>query len=352
MTPDQLIRRSLEIIASIWMVEPDQTVWHDDGFDWTPGSHLVRVRGSRPENPRQDRVRISVRTDLLQDVPLDDPKLRRSMSMSFGYGSSTYAMVYAPPEFHERFGRTRTDWLWTASTCYVNAQTLDWAPRFFAQMALMQPIDAEIRARGLADIFGGSPLFATGVKLDQHDEILEVANLIYAPAGAEPSRWMGSEEFASFAEIYGRSDLCFATAQTEQLTAEVPFGNQSALIELRADKAHPQLKAGLLVFLCLPHRTNRDDASELAAELNLMEAALWTDFPLLGCWHIWEPGDGQVFVAHSTFIPNALYGLGLATQLAMWATARAFYVRRMLWPDLQDLTMKEILELRFKGAPH
>jgi hypothetical protein len=48
----------LKEIASIWQVDDAAIEWVEQGFDWRPGSHLVRVRAFPNEKPgAQDRWR-------------------------------------------------------------------------------------------------------------------------------------------------------------------------------------------------------------------------------------------------------------------------------------------------------
>jgi hypothetical protein len=65
----------LNEIASIWQVDDAAIKWVERGFDWRPGSHLVRVRAFPNEKPgTQDRWRVSVETDFLASVPIEDTK--------------------------------------------------------------------------------------------------------------------------------------------------------------------------------------------------------------------------------------------------------------------------------------
>ena len=34
----------LQQLVAIWQCEQSKISWHGDGFDWVPGSHLVKVR--------------------------------------------------------------------------------------------------------------------------------------------------------------------------------------------------------------------------------------------------------------------------------------------------------------------
>ena len=72
----------------------------------------------------------------------------------------------------------------------------------------MQPVNAQIHAKGMPKILGGgfpdvSRPEAPGVS-GLH-EMLEVAAQVYVPIGREVSRWIGTGEFSAIAEKWGTS---------------------------------------------------------------------------------------------------------------------------------------------------
>jgi hypothetical protein len=337
----------LQEVAAIWQASGGQITWHDSSFDWIPGSHRVCVRAHQKDGDSRDRVRLWITTDFLQNVPVEKKGFRRLLGASAHFMTSTYSLVYPPePIWKEYYGGQGAE-LSLFSTSYISQQTISWLPRFMAQMTIMQPIDAEIRSKTAPGMFGGgTPAYATGARAPECDEILEVASSIYVPHGLKPSRWIGSEEFEKFVKEYGRSEGCYGNGDEAGLTLETPFGKHSALIRLRTDIAHPQLKNGLLVTTRIPFRLTQEQSTDEAAFLNFLESRSWTDFPQLGCWHSRSTSENQAELAHTSFIPNALYSPGLAFNFALWSVARAQWVRRERWPDLTDLTMSEILEAR------
>jgi hypothetical protein len=189
----------------------------------------------------------------LRDVPIQNEAFCRLMGATAQFDTSTYSLVYPPNEIWKKYGGGESANLSLFSSAYISEETASWLPRFVAQMAIMQPINAEIRSAQWPEIFGsGTPAYAKGQKAPANDDILEVANVVYQPAGSRPSRWIGSDEFGRFATEYGRSDNCFGNGDPEGLTLETPFGSNSALIRLRTGDAHPQLKNGLLITVQIP----------------------------------------------------------------------------------------------------
>lgn len=211
----------------------------------------------------------------------------------------------------------------------------------------MQPINAEVYTQLLTKTLGGEPALVPPTR-DIYDEVLEVAALIYDPEGKKPSRWSSTNEFIEFAERYARSDHCFGMGDISGLTFETPFGSDSALIMMKSGESHPQLGSGLLVAMKTPYSASDQEIADAVANLNYLESILWTDFPQLGCWHSIEVDGSEFRLSHSTFIPNALFLNGLATNLAFWSLARARWAREQLWPSLKDLPMHEILRKRLE----
>ena len=65
----------LQEIASIWQVDDSAVKWVDGGFDWSPGSHLVRVRAFHNQKAAtEERWRVSVEMAFLASVPIEDMK--------------------------------------------------------------------------------------------------------------------------------------------------------------------------------------------------------------------------------------------------------------------------------------
>jgi hypothetical protein len=131
------------------------------------------------------------------------------------------------------------------------------------------------------------------------------------------------------------------------LILETPVGSSSALVRLRCDENHPALGAGLLATLQLPLHQSEAEAIDSSACLNFLESSIWTNVPQLGTWHPQDARDGEFRVATSSFYPNALYTPGVATNAALWQLGRARWAKEQLWPDLENLTMLEILKKRF-----
>jgi hypothetical protein len=289
-------------------------------------------------------VRVSVTTRLLADFPISNSKAVKLLDLMTPMSSSTYSLVYPPQALLDTVNGPEGPFdLELFSSIYIDNNLVGWLPNFLAQAAIMQPIDAELRGNMLPELIGGGqPAFEDGNKSEQLDGILEVADQIFVPAGTQLSKWQGSDEFAEFAQFFGKSEGCVANADPKGLTAEVPFGNESALIQCWTNQAHPQLGNGLLITLQLPHKV-ADQSDGGVAVLNFFEARAWTEVPNLGCWHTRDTGSARGTVsAHSSFIPNALYRPGLIQDFMLWEIARARWVRSVFFPEMQDRCIRPV----------
>ncbi len=325
-------------IAKLWQVDDDRVVWTDKGFDWWPGSFRVSVRAEKGEmEDHGDARRIVVRTAVLKDVPIRNVRTRLAIGKIPPTLSPTFAWVYMPVGLKHD---TLTDRpVWFQSAVYAREDTQEWLPEFFGRMALLQPIWAERYAASTGREVGAqadvSPLYQVS-ETHPADDMLGVADAIYIPAGREPNRWIGTGEFEAISERFGMQDACFGFGGETGLTLETPIGSSSAHIRLLTDAPHPTLGSGLLAIVQLPDWRDEAAIVEQCAWLNFYEAMTWTEFPQLGSWRAKEVGDGVFAASHVMFIPNAFYKRGLATNAALWQVGRAKWVKKMLWPKLED----------------
>jgi hypothetical protein len=342
--------QALKAIAEIWKVDDARSRWRDDGFDWWPGDFRVSVNAfRRVDGLGPETWLLSVRTDFLKDVPVDDPKFVRLAAVTSRFLASTYSWVYPTAEVWEQHGQPETlPKLWFSNTAYVTSDNVDWLPGFLAWMSIMQPVNAQIQAKEAPEFLAGgvpdvSRPEAPGVS-GLHDT-LEIAAQVYVPIGRKVNRWIGTSEFSAIAEKWGTLDHCYGNGDPQGLTLETSFGDDTALIRLRTDEKHPQLGNGLLATLQVPFFGEPKLIADECAGLNLLET-LWTDIPQFGCWHPHASRGEREGLAFSTFVPNALHQAGLATQTTLWMLQRARWLRQERWPHLSDKPVLEILQER------
>jgi hypothetical protein len=155
-------------------------------------------------------------------------------------------------------------------------------------------------------------------------------------AATGPSAWQAAD-LARIVRVL--TPVCACSAGGSGFTAEFPLapgpaaasrGEQgTALWQLRTDQPHPAAGGGLFCLLELPHRFPDAAAIEVtAAHLNTLEMKARDLPPHFGAWCRSQHGGGLAYVS---FLPNELHGAaGIATNLSIWACARAQWAHRVL----------------------
>jgi hypothetical protein len=223
-------------------------------------------------------------------------------------------------------------------------------PRFISGLALLQPTDAWARAEGTAEMVSALSDTSSpdGGPLLDPDDMLSVVDQYYVPAGQEPNRWAGTNEFNEVAEYLNQSDQIYSNGDENGLTLEVPFATDTALIRLITDQPHPQLGNGLLVTLQLPVDAEPADAVQ-PSWYNMLELISVTHFPLIGSWCVHPISENIHKLSHSSFIPNFLYMPGLVVNMALWMMGRARWARATFFPDIEDRPLEETLRERYQS---
>lgn len=344
------IRESaLEQISRTWSVDDADVRVHEHGFDWLPGSHLVRVRLYKNiETPAPERFRLTIDTSYLRNLPEQDAAFVQNASELARHHCPTYSIVYPPAAIvRQHFDGHAAD-MHLFSSAYISEENVGWLPGFLARMAIMQPIDAERNSDDAAKLFQGCvPAVAGALRRATVNGVLDVDRELRA-AGQVDSNWIGSDEFEAFADEYARNDLCFGIADDHGMSLETPFGSDSALISFTTEDQYPPLGNGLFVGTQIPGGGDFDDVCTSAAYLNFMESVDSSDVPQMGCWHALQVSEREFRLAHTCFIPNAFFVEGLVVNLGLWALARVQLAKRMLRRDEPNLTMMEILEARVR----
>jgi hypothetical protein len=338
---------ALSEILRAWSVDNADVAPTKAGFDWLPGSHMVRVRISEDERKSQPpRYRISITTDFIRSVPVHDPAFVRKAGVFAGSLCPTYSPVFPPSEVVKKYFDGQPIDMQLFGSAYVDETTAPWLVGFLARVSIIQPSFAERVSEPMRDEFGvGVPAFAAAARRADPHGVLQIDHVLRA-AGAGASRWTDSDEFEEFAEIHAKNDMCFGFGRANGLTLETPFGSDSALILFKADETYPPLGNGLLVETVIRLPETHEKIADMAAWLNYLESVQWTDLPQIGRWHPYESSQDQTFLAHSCFVPNEFFARGLVQNYGLWAIARAQWARGILLPDTKNLTMREILETR------
>jgi hypothetical protein len=340
---------ALDAISEAWQVTETRVERLENGFNWWPGSFKVSVTCLQSDEINDETWRISVQTDFLKDVEIGNFEIRKRIGLASSCAPS-FAWVYTPAEVSEKFAIEPIDkTLRFVSSAYLNRDNIDWLPNLFSKLAILQPIIAEQQFDPLAKLLGAIPNISSPPNAKSNARTFELSGLgLYLTSqGDSKSHWAGSDEFAKIGEMYGKNDQFYSNGDELGLSLETPMGSSSALIRLLSEPSHPTFRSGLLATAQLPFVDDEQSIIDQCMWLNFLQSVHWTNSPQLGTWHAKEKMTNEFSAAHGIFIPNVLYQKGLATQITHWQIGNAKSAKGLLWADLEDLSMKEVLYQRF-----
>jgi hypothetical protein len=325
----------------LWQVDEEWAVWREDGFDWWPGDFRQRVRSDAGVDDHGALVfRVSAATDFLRGVDAKRPSTLAYLDMLSRFASG-YAYVLDDAECTVRL----------VTVAYLHSGNARWLTGLLAGLAILQPIDAQIRAAGVANAAGAHPDRSAHPLRGQRQEPDDILHLIedpIRPLGEGSSRWAGSREFEEIAKTIGRSANAFGAGGSTGLTLETPFGADTALLQLTTESRHPQLGNGLLSLCQLPFPASQADTTATVLHLNRLEASGFARAHLIGSWCTAEARSGYLPVFCS-FLPNLLYQDGLATNLVLSNLARVQWIKSALPGLPADRRLDDILTGRLQG---
>jgi hypothetical protein len=335
--PDDLGITSINQVFKLWQVDDQWSVSESRGFAWWAGSFRQRISVDAGQTDQGVTVyRLSAETDLFRGVDQHAVGIAERLSVLNRFSSSSAITL------DEGAGRISL-----CSSVVLHEQNAEWIVPHFATLAILQPIDAQLRGPAYAPLIGG----ALGVSAHPRsgprtspDQMLDLLAEVYEPTGKASSRWLEGDEFEQTAATL-RSYGAFVSNDRSGLTADVEFGSDSALLTATTEEAHPQLGHGVLLRLNLPVTLPAAAAGRLALEFNATEGSTFTGSHFLGAWCSAEARGGHVPVFVS-FIPNVAYRRGLLASLILSLMAKARWARNEIAPYADDATLEAVLRKR------
>jgi len=347
---------ALARLKEIWAIDEYRCLNKHRGFDWWPNQFRVSVEASEAvlkDGMESFRLRVAtqVTTGGEQDIP--GSGFKGVQIDGLARFAPTYAFYSVPKKCpQEKHLLGSHGQMKFVTTVYINPSVSNWMARFLAGMAILQPIAAQNQAASVAEIIEGMVDESAPPGSSQNlppDELMDLVNSNYRPAGSSESRWRGSAEFEQFARHYGRTEHLYGNASETGLTVETPIGDDTALIQLSSSVAHPVLGNGLACRLMLPFHFGEVQSRHLAEQLNFAEANEHTFFPLIGSWCSFPVRPELTSVAFNSFIPNLLFNQEMVPNLVLWLMARVEWVKRRFFQELKDMRLPDILEQRLES---
>src|SRR5262249_3208728 len=137
----------------------------------------------------------------------------------------------------------------------------------------MQVADAEIRGRGIGELLKRPAMITahpTAGSRAEYDDLVNVIEKLVAPAGQQPSRWVGQEMLDILTLFKSRS--LFATGDASGVAFELPWADYSCLVELNPTFKHPRIGNCLHVTMKLSDAASHEQMVRIATVLNAVEA--------------------------------------------------------------------------------
>lgn len=286
----------LTALQTLLNIDEEWTVRTTDSFSWWP--HATQQRffydGPYHDAKRDMEVwRLTVETDFLRNVPAD----KRGV---------VALLNYAAPMHTARAGTDGRIWL-SSSTLVYDAMSPYHVHTLFLAAALQAAAPLLPLFSKLCEHIGEldrSPHPTFGYREDFHRVVNVVADHI-GPMGAKASEWK-AEQFDTVVEFMNSTGKGYGTAGGLGLSFEIPFGNDTALVQARADEANPWLGHGLLLTALLPLTGTQESTDALCQRLTELDVERNYDSRLLGSW-IARPVRGAHAPGYQRFVPNALY---------------------------------------------
>jgi hypothetical protein len=297
------------------------------GFRWWADQQAQTVEVVRTETGPAGEVGyvVSIRTDLLRDVSLDEK------SLALCHLLLMQAASMAGP-VHDEHQRT----LSLCSLVRMHQGIAQWMNPLLSVAATLQIGEARTVGPALAKALGATLAASshpTSGARSRPDEMARLADKVIAPMGQRPSRWRAAEFQATVDEYMQQPPALLASAGGPGFTVEFPFGTSSSLCRVMADQPHPRYGFGLLVLQTFPH--SAESAAEgvrLALSLNREEL----------CNGPFGYGFGsyaykQDMLHFAAFYPNATYRPGLLPNIYFTCAARAHEIaQRQTGQDWTD----------------
>ncbi len=308
-------------------IDEEWAVRRERGFTWWAGALAQRVWAEPPiEDLGVELCRVHVQTDLVQGVRGEPEELER-------LGATTGFATMSGPLLGEGVVRS-------AASVFVHEGTLEMWKHLLTVAALLQVTEAHISAETTAELVGGVPAASahptSGPRLVP-DDMLNVIRDAFAPLGALPSMFRGGD-FESAERTFGRHHTVLTTASDTGLTSELPFGSETALVQMLTDIENPRLGSGLMVLLKLPLSFPPGSRSRLALDLNRRELGEMTRTPFLGSWC--PDPTNQSTMTYVSFLPNACALPGLPTTWLQYTASRAKWAESVFLGGKQKPTTR------------
>lgn len=309
-------------------VDPEWSVRTEKGFRWwaDKNAQTIEIIGEKPCPDGETEYLVSVRTEFLRDLDLNDESLVK-MNEHLMHTSAMSGPVYD--------AESRT--LSLCSLVRVYQRICDWMRPLIGLAAAMQIYEARSMGAEMAKLLNAKEHISGhpehGVR-PEPDEMAFVAESLIAPVGQEPCNWPKSE-FRDVVKRHMQKPPAYgAGSEGLEFTVGFPCGDQWSFCVVAAER-HPWYGNGLMLLQSFPVN-GLPDAEGIRVALSLNGTELG------------EQPSGYGFGGYSysdnkllfkCFLPNVVYKPGFLPNLYFSSIPRACEMAIMItgedwdWPD-------------------
>ncbi len=285
-----------------------------DGFRWWADKQAQSVEVVGHEEGGPDGAvgyLLSVHTDVVRDVELDDDK-RATLNSEVMSFASMAGLVYDEGAHTLSLGSLVRVW----------DENLAWLTPLLGMAAVLQISEARMWAPRLAASLGAATLISGhpshGVRA-QPDEMAGAVEKLVMPTGRDTSVWSDAELAAASKGLEEEPGVISSSLEPDGLTIDVAFGDVPSRCQVLNGVKHPFYGSGLLVLQALPLAPQTEpEGAGLALAFNGIELAREPLGYGLGSY-AWRE-QRMYFIS---FLPNALYRMGLLPNLVASCAQRA-----------------------------
>lgn len=279
-------------------IDTEWSLLSERGFTWWGQHYAQRIWADEPfESQGLLVTRVNAETDFLKYSE------RSAKTEDMLAAGMMYASLSGPVIYQE------TGCIKLRCSLFIHEENQAWLTALFSLAAIMQYCEVAFKAEELASILGLEPdksAHPTSGCRPKMDEMLNFLDYLTIPEGQEPLEQITDEGFQNIAEEFSEYGLSFL-ANEGGLSKYLPFGNETALLQVKTREEHPSLGKGMLFLLSLPPEEIAEAvelAGPLILALNAQEQESSETGHFLGSWCL-GPGRGEhkltpVFV---TFLP-------------------------------------------------
>lgn len=216
--------------------------------------------------------------------------------------------------------------------CYDNEE---WVKRVFLGAVGLQLSEAQHTAKRLAQELNISAASSThpraGMRENAHP-MVEADERFFKPWGAQPSKWVGTEEWEDARQAIRRICVKCSTDDSTKLEGEFEWhhGHPNDVVKFIAttEDPHPILGNGLAFRLIIPVNMMDESKAHLALHLNEMERREWN-----WCHDVGSYCCRGIDLAFDCFIPNISYAPGILPEMAHDMGTRARWLNEQ-WQSM------------------